>query len=77
MEQQQWPDICRLQESASCLQHLCRLQVSSCLGRLRLRSPVFMSFLPVSERLKDYILYREYNLYGKQSRKIKREKERV
>ncbi|KAK1900771.1 Ankyrin repeat and SOCS box protein 14 [Dissostichus eleginoides] len=67
MEQQQWPDICRLQESARCLQHLCRLQVRSCLGRLRLRSPVFMSFLPVPERLKDYILYREYDLYGKQS----------
>ncbi|XP_063766364.1 dynein axonemal heavy chain 12 isoform X1 [Eleginops maclovinus] len=67
MEQKQWPDICRLQENARCLQHLCRLQVRCCLGRLRLRSPVFMSFLPVPERLKDYILYREYDLYGRQS----------
>lgn len=98
MEQQQWPDICRLQgngdtigprpdgrhssgrlslvcpssfssspESARCLQHLCRLQIRRCLGRLRLRSPVFMSFLPLPGRLKDYILYREFDLYGQQA----------
>uniref|UniRef100_A0A8D3C7N1 SOCS box domain-containing protein n=1 Tax=Scophthalmus maximus TaxID=52904 RepID=A0A8D3C7N1_SCOMX len=63
MEQQQWPDICRLQENARCLQHLCRLRIRRCLGRLRLRSPVFMSFLPLPGRLKDYVLYREYDLY--------------
>ncbi|XP_030275123.1 dynein heavy chain 12, axonemal isoform X1 [Sparus aurata] len=67
MEQQQWPDICRLQESARCLQHLCRLRIRRCLGRLRLRSPVFMSFLPLPERLKDYVQYREYDLHGRQS----------
>lgn len=66
MEQQQWPDICRLQENARCLQHLCRLRIRRCLGRLRLRSPVFMSFLPLPERLKAYIQYREYDLYGQQ-----------
>ncbi|KAM9361833.1 dynein axonemal heavy chain 12 [Symphorus nematophorus] len=67
MEQQQWPDICRMQENARCLQHLCRLRIRRCLGRLRLRSPVFMSFLPLPGRLKDYVLYREYDLYGRQS----------
>ncbi|XP_075952046.1 ankyrin repeat and SOCS box protein 14 isoform X1 [Anarhichas minor] len=67
MEQQQWPDICRLQENARCLQHLCRLRIRRCLGRLRLRSPVFMSFLPLPVRLKDYVLHREYDLYGQQS----------
>uniref|UniRef100_A0A3Q2PVX5 Ankyrin repeat and SOCS box containing 14 n=1 Tax=Fundulus heteroclitus TaxID=8078 RepID=A0A3Q2PVX5_FUNHE len=65
MEQKQWSDICRLQENARCLQHLCRLRIRRCLGRLRLRSPVFMSFLPLPERLKDYILYREYDLLGR------------
>lgn len=54
-------------ENARCLQHLCRLSIRRCLGRLRLRSPVFMSFLPLPGRLKDYILYREYDLYGQQS----------
>ncbi|KAM7421967.1 hypothetical protein PAMA_010171 [Pampus argenteus] len=67
MEQRQWPDICRLQENARCLQHLCRLRIRRCLGRLRLRSPVFMSFLPLPGRLKDYVLYREHDLYSRQS----------
>ncbi|XP_075996338.1 dynein axonemal heavy chain 12 isoform X1 [Genypterus blacodes] len=67
MEQQQWPSICRLQESARCLQHLCRLKIRRCLGRLRLRSPTFMSFLPLPGRLKDYILYSEHDLYSRQS----------
>uniref|UniRef100_H2SGL2 Ankyrin repeat and SOCS box containing 14 n=1 Tax=Takifugu rubripes TaxID=31033 RepID=H2SGL2_TAKRU len=62
MEQPQWPDICRLQENARRLKHLCRLRIRRCLGRLRLRSPVFMSFLPLPGRLKDYLLYREYDM---------------
>ncbi|KAM8914835.1 ankyrin repeat and SOCS box protein 14 isoform 2-T2 [Spinachia spinachia] len=66
MEQRQWPDICRLQENTRPLQHLCRLRIRRCLGRLRLRSPVFMSFLPLPRRLKDYVMYREYDLYGRQ-----------
>nr|XP_020466815.1 ankyrin repeat and SOCS box protein 14 [Monopterus albus] len=70
MEQQQWPDICRLQENVRCLQHLCRLRIRRCLGRLRLRSPVFMSFLPLPGQLKDYILYREYDLYSRQSSRL-------
>ncbi|XP_038553660.1 dynein heavy chain 12, axonemal-like [Micropterus salmoides] len=67
MEQKQWPDICRLQENVRCLQHLCRLRIRCCLGRRRLRLPFFMSFLPLPGRLKDYILYREYDLYSRQS----------
>ncbi|KAI1890354.1 hypothetical protein AGOR_G00152870 [Albula goreensis] len=64
MEQKEWPDICRIQENVRCLKHLCRLKIRDCMGRLRLRAPVFMSFLPLPDRLKDYILYREYDLYG-------------
>ncbi|XP_072239179.1 dynein axonemal heavy chain 12 [Leuresthes tenuis] len=67
MEQKQWPDICRILENPRCLQHLCRLKIRWCLTRLRLRSPTFMSYLPLPERLKDYILYREYSLLGRQS----------
>lgn len=62
MEQTQWPEICRIQENTRCLQHLCRLRIRRCLGRLRLRSSTFMSFLPLPGRLKDYILFQEYNL---------------
>ncbi|XP_060766570.1 dynein axonemal heavy chain 12 isoform X3 [Neoarius graeffei] len=63
MEQKQWPEICKIQENVRCLQHLCRLTIRRCLGRLRLRAPVFMSFLPLPNRLKEYILYKEYDLY--------------
>ncbi|XP_030585156.1 dynein heavy chain 12, axonemal [Archocentrus centrarchus] len=62
MEQRQWADICRLQENARSLQQLCRLRIRRSLGRRRLRSPVFMSFVPLPARLKDYILYRDYDL---------------
>ncbi|XP_036387765.1 dynein heavy chain 12, axonemal-like [Megalops cyprinoides] len=63
VEQAEWPDICKVQSNPRCLQHLCRLKIRDCLGRLRLRAPIFMSFLPLPCRLKDYILYREYDLY--------------
>lgn len=55
-------------ENARSLQHLCRLKIRRCLGRLRLRAPVFMSFLPLPDRLKEYILYREYDLYGQRNK---------
>ncbi|KAM9364896.1 dynein axonemal heavy chain 12 [Pholidichthys leucotaenia] len=64
MEQKEWNEICSLQENTRCLKHLCRLRIRRSLGRLRLRSPIFMSFLVLPERLKDYILYQEYNLYN-------------
>uniref|UniRef100_A0A4W4FAJ7 SOCS box domain-containing protein n=1 Tax=Electrophorus electricus TaxID=8005 RepID=A0A4W4FAJ7_ELEEL len=63
MEQTQWTEICRIQENVRCLQHLCRLKIRRCMGRLRLRAPVFMSFLSLPHRLKEFILYREYDLY--------------
>lgn len=54
-------------ENTRRLKHLCRLQIRRCLGRSRLRSPVFMSFLPLPGRLRDYILYREYDMHGQKS----------
>ncbi|XP_067287663.1 dynein axonemal heavy chain 12-like [Pseudorasbora parva] len=64
MEHKQWAEICKIQENVRCLQHLCRLSIRAGLGRLRLRAPVFMSFLPLPDRLKRYILYKEYDLYS-------------
>ncbi|XP_041945953.1 dynein axonemal heavy chain 12 isoform X1 [Alosa alosa] len=68
VENKEWPDICQIQENVRPLQHLCRLRIRNCLGRLRLRAPVFMSFLPLPDRLKEYILYREYDLYGQRNK---------
>ncbi|KAG7280553.1 hypothetical protein CRUP_028279 [Coryphaenoides rupestris] len=64
--QDQWAEICLIQESARSLQHLCRLAIRRCLGLRRLRAPVFISFLPLPQRLKDYILFKEHDLYSQQ-----------
>ncbi|XP_006005819.1 dynein axonemal heavy chain 12 isoform X2 [Latimeria chalumnae] len=64
LEQKQWPDISHILSNPRTLQHLCRLVIRKCMGRLRLRCPVFMTFLSLPNRLKDYILFKEYDLYG-------------
>ncbi|CAB1336127.1 unnamed protein product [Coregonus sp. 'balchen'] len=65
--QKQWPEICHIQENVRSLKHLCRLRIRNCLSRLRLRSPAFISFMPLPTRLKDYLRYREYDVYSRGS----------
>ncbi|XP_029456787.1 ankyrin repeat and SOCS box protein 14 [Rhinatrema bivittatum] len=64
MEQKLWPEITSIQMNPRPLKHLCRLRIRKCMGRLRLRCPVFMTFLSLPTSIKDYILYKEYDLYG-------------
>ncbi|XP_074055011.1 ankyrin repeat and SOCS box protein 14 isoform X1 [Macrotis lagotis] len=63
-QQASWSEINSVLTNPRSLKHLCRLKIRKCMGRLRLRCPVFMSFLPLPNRLKEYVLYREYDLYG-------------
>ncbi|XP_024076186.2 ankyrin repeat and SOCS box protein 14 [Terrapene carolina triunguis] len=63
-EQTLWPEINSILTNPRSLKHLCRLEIRKCMGHLRLRCPVFMTFLPLPNRLKEYILYKEYDLYG-------------
>ncbi|XP_075864963.1 ankyrin repeat and SOCS box protein 14 [Microcebus murinus] len=58
-----WSEIHFILTNPRSLKHLCRLKIRKCMGRLHLRCPVFMSFLPLPNRLKAYILYKEYDLY--------------
>ncbi|XP_044240878.3 ankyrin repeat and SOCS box protein 14 isoform X2 [Ursus arctos] len=58
-----WSEIHFILTNPRPLRHLCRLKIRQCMGRLRLRCPVFMSFLPLPNRLKAYVLYKEYDLY--------------
>ncbi|XP_069824907.1 LOW QUALITY PROTEIN: ankyrin repeat and SOCS box protein 14 [Dendropsophus ebraccatus] len=58
-----WPEIHAISTNPRSLKHLCRLKIRKCMGKLHLRCPVFMSFLPLPKPLKDYILYKEYDLY--------------
>ncbi|XP_029012098.1 dynein axonemal heavy chain 12 isoform X1 [Betta splendens] len=67
MEQKQWPDICTVQRNARSLKHLCRLRIREHLSRLRLRAPVFINFLPLPPRLKDYLRYKEFDVYSRGS----------
>ncbi|OCT58633.1 dynein heavy chain 12, axonemal [Xenopus laevis] len=64
MKQKQWAEIQQIACNPRPLKHLCRMKIRKCMGRLHLRCPVFMSFLPLPNRLKDYIVYKEYDLYG-------------
>ncbi|XP_029291946.1 dynein heavy chain 12, axonemal isoform X1 [Cottoperca gobio] len=66
-EQKQWQEICHIQRNPRGLKHLCRLRIRQHLSHLRLRSPVFISFLPLPPRLKDYIRYKEYDVYSRGS----------
>ncbi|XP_053456749.1 ankyrin repeat and SOCS box protein 14 isoform X5 [Nycticebus coucang] len=62
-----WSEIHLILTNPRSLKHLCRLKIRKCMGRLHLRCPVFMSFLPLPNLLKAYILYKEYDLYGQGS----------
>uniref|UniRef100_H3C1Y9 Ankyrin repeat and SOCS box containing 14 n=1 Tax=Tetraodon nigroviridis TaxID=99883 RepID=H3C1Y9_TETNG len=66
-EQKQWLEICHIQRNARSLKHLCRLRIRERLSQLRLRAPVFIGFLPLPERLKDYLRYKEYDIYSRGS----------
>nr|XP_044992124.1 ankyrin repeat and SOCS box protein 14 [Jaculus jaculus] len=63
-KQRLWSEIHLILTNPRSLQHLCRLKIRKCMGRLHLRCPVFMSFLPLPNCLKAYVLYKEYDLYG-------------
>ncbi|XP_012383706.1 ankyrin repeat and SOCS box protein 14 [Dasypus novemcinctus] len=62
-----WSEIHFLLTNPCSLKHLCRLKIRKCMGRLHLRCPVFMSFLPLPNCLKAYVLYKEYDLYGQEA----------
>ncbi|XP_078518505.1 ankyrin repeat and SOCS box protein 14 [Lissotriton helveticus] len=64
VEQMLWPEINTILLNTRSLKHLCRLKIRKCMGRLRIRCPIFMTFLPLPDRLKQYVLYKEYDLYG-------------
>ncbi|XP_061114572.1 dynein axonemal heavy chain 12-like isoform X2 [Conger conger] len=66
-DKEQWPEICFIQGSVRSLKHLCRLRIRGCMARRRFSAPVFASCLPLPTILKDYILFSEYDLYGRGS----------
>uniref|UniRef100_A0A3Q3XPW3 SOCS box domain-containing protein n=1 Tax=Mola mola TaxID=94237 RepID=A0A3Q3XPW3_MOLML len=66
-QQKEWLEICHIQRNARSLNHLCRLQIREHLNRLRLRASVFINFLPLPPRLKDYLCFKEYDVHSRGS----------
>nr|XP_056703169.1 ankyrin repeat and SOCS box protein 15 isoform X2 [Euleptes europaea] len=63
--QTEWREIQQILENPRPLKHLCRLKIRKCVGLERLQKPLSMKKLPLPPVLKGYILYKEYDLYGR------------
>ncbi|KAM9467900.1 ankyrin repeat and SOCS box protein 15b [Clarias gariepinus] len=63
--QKEWPEICDILRNPRTLQHLCRLVIRKKINLRRLNNPRFMGVLSFPSALKNYLIYKEYDLYGK------------
>ncbi|XP_029471388.1 ankyrin repeat and SOCS box protein 15 isoform X2 [Rhinatrema bivittatum] len=63
--QKEWPEILHILENPRPLKHLCRLKIRRLMGLRRLLRPSSMEQLPLPPPLKGYVLYKDYDLYGK------------
>ncbi|XP_078076277.1 ankyrin repeat and SOCS box protein 15 isoform X1 [Mustelus asterias] len=64
-KQKEWPEICDIIENPRRLKHLCRLKIRKHMGQRRLQDLTCLALLPLPPLLMDYILYKEYDLYGR------------
>ncbi|KAJ6654087.1 hypothetical protein lerEdw1_007451 [Lerista edwardsae] len=62
--QKEWAEIQQILENPRPLKHLCRLKIRRYLERIQ--KPLSLQKLPLPPRLKEYILYKEYDLYGRE-----------
>ncbi|XP_018413249.1 PREDICTED: ankyrin repeat and SOCS box protein 15 [Nanorana parkeri] len=64
--QKEWAEIQEIIGNPRPLKHLCRLKIRKCVGLETLQSPSAMKRFPLPPLLKSYLLYKEYDLYGKE-----------
>ncbi|XP_067907002.1 ankyrin repeat and SOCS box protein 15-like isoform X2 [Heterodontus francisci] len=64
-KQKEWPEICDIMENPRRLKHLCRLKIRKHVGQRRLQNLACLALLPLPPVLVDYILFKEYDLYGR------------
>ncbi|KAJ8269143.1 hypothetical protein COCON_G00117500 [Conger conger] len=64
-KQREWPEICEILGNPRPLKHLCRLVIRRQMTPKRLCDPVTMESAPFAPRVKSYLLYNEYDLYGR------------
>ncbi|XP_047430898.1 ankyrin repeat and SOCS box protein 15b isoform X2 [Mugil cephalus] len=60
----EWDEISDILSKPRSLQHLCRLVIRSRMSLRMLNNPEAMAAAPFPPRLKNYLTYREYDLYG-------------
>uniref|UniRef100_A0A8C2JDB1 Ankyrin repeat and SOCS box containing 15b n=1 Tax=Cyprinus carpio TaxID=7962 RepID=A0A8C2JDB1_CYPCA len=63
--QEEWPDICEILRNPRSLKHQARLVIRRCMTLRRLNDPEFMSTVPFPPALKNLLLYKEYDIYGR------------
>nr|XP_033813945.1 ankyrin repeat and SOCS box protein 15 isoform X1 [Geotrypetes seraphini] len=63
--QKEWPEIHQILVNPRSLKHLCRLKIRQLMGLRRLQRCEFMDKLSLPALLKAYILFKDYDLYGK------------
>ncbi|XP_046890927.1 ankyrin repeat and SOCS box protein 15 [Hypomesus transpacificus] len=63
--QKEWPEICNILGNPRSLSHLCRLIIRKQITPKRLADPNIIASAPFPPRLRDYLLYKEQDLYGK------------
>ncbi|KAJ8381679.1 hypothetical protein SKAU_G00024570 [Synaphobranchus kaupii] len=64
-KQREWSEICDILGNPRPLKHLCRLVIRRQMTPKRLCDPVIMESAPFAPRVKRYLLYNEYDLYGR------------
>ncbi|XP_010704624.1 ankyrin repeat and SOCS box protein 15 isoform X4 [Meleagris gallopavo] len=64
--QKEWTEIRQILDNPRPLKHLCRLKIRKLMGLWRLQKLSSMKKFPLPPVLKNYILYKEYDLYGKE-----------
>ncbi|XP_026863301.2 ankyrin repeat and SOCS box protein 15b [Electrophorus electricus] len=61
--QKEWPEICHILCNPRSLQHLCRLVIREKMTLQRLNSPQVMNTVPFPPALKNYLTYKELDMY--------------
>ncbi|XP_078272636.1 ankyrin repeat and SOCS box protein 15-like [Rhinoraja longicauda] len=64
-KQREWPEICHIMDNPRLLKHLCRLKIRKSMGQRQVQDPTCLALLPLPPALVDYLLYKEYDLYGR------------
>ncbi|XP_036374357.1 ankyrin repeat and SOCS box protein 15-like [Megalops cyprinoides] len=64
-KQREWPEICDILGNPRTLKHLCRLVIRRQMTPKRLCDPDIMDSAPFPPMVKSYLVYKEYDLYGR------------